>query len=148
MLIELALATLMVLLTALIHLVGLAVLTRLLRSHSRIMSRLRIMPISVLIGAAIGIIAVHTAEIWTWAALYSYGLGTFDHFEQALYFSTQTYASIGYGDVLMPERWRILGAIEGAAGIIMFGWSTAFLLSLLTQLKLLGHDWLGGDSNR
>lgn len=60
----------------------------------------------------------------------------------ALYFSTVTYASIGYGDVLSPTRWRILDAIEGATGIIMLGWSTAFLVSLLTRLKLFGHDWL------
>jgi hypothetical protein len=42
----------------------------------------------------------------------------------------------------MPENWHILGAIEGAVGIIMLGWSTAFLVSLLTQMKLLNHDWL------
>ena len=54
-------------------------------------------------------------------------------------------ASVGYGDVLMPHPWRILGAIEGATGIIMLGWSTAFLVSLLTQLNLLRHDWLTGE---
>jgi len=53
-----------------------------------------------------------------------------------------TYASIGYGDVLMPHKWRIFGAIEGAVGIIMLGWSTAYLVSLLSRLKLVGHDWL------
>jgi len=53
-----------------------------------------------------------------------------------------TYASIGYGDVLLPRGWRILGAIEGATGIIMLGWSTAFLVSLLARLKMFGHDWL------
>jgi hypothetical protein len=47
----------------------------------------------------------------------------------------------------MPRQWRILGAIEGAAGIIMLGWSTAYLVSILTQLKLLQHDWLGGKND-
>jgi hypothetical protein len=42
----------------------------------------------------------------------------------------------------MPQAWRILGAIEGAVGVIMLGWSTAFLVSLLAQMKLLTHDWL------
>ena len=64
----------------------------------------------------------------------------------ALYYSTVTYASIGYGDVLMPQSWRILGAIEGAAGIIMLGWSTAFLVSLLARMKLFSHDWLKVDT--
>jgi hypothetical protein len=94
--------------------------------------------------ATIGIFAIHTLEIWLYALLYLQ-LGTFGVFEQALYFSTVTYATIGYGDLLMPHQWRILGAIEGAAGIIMLGWSTAFLVSLLSQLKLVGHDWLAPD---
>lgn len=74
-------------------------------------------------------------------------LGAFGHFEQALYFSTITYATIGYGDLVMVHQWRILGGIEGAAGVIMLGWSTAFLISLLSQLKLLGHDWLAHEKS-
>ncbi len=141
MLKQLILATLMVLLTVGIHLVGLALLMRVLRTRTRLFRRLQIMPLTLLLAATIGIFAIHTTEIWLFAALYI-RLQAFSDFEQALYFSTVSYASIGYGDVLMPKDWRILGAIEGAAGIIMLGWSTAFLVSLLTQLKLLGHDWL------
>lgn len=141
MLVQLVLATAMVVATGLVHLVGLALLTRVLRSHSRTFRRLRIMPLTLLLAATIGVIGIHTVEIWLYAALYL-GLSAFGSFEEALYFSTVTYASIGYGDVLMPHSWRILGAIEGAAGIIMLGWSTAYLVSLLTQLKLFGHDWL------
>ena len=141
MLVQLILATAMVTGIALIHLVGLAMLTRLLRSHSRAFRKLRIMPLTLLLALTVGIIGIHTVEIWLYAGLYL-GLGAFGRFEEALYFSTVTYASIGYGDLLMPHEWRILGAIEGAVGIIMLGWSTAYLVSLLTQLKLFGHDWL------
>jgi hypothetical protein len=141
MLVELSLATVMVVTTVLVHLFGLAILMRVLRSHTRMFRKLRIMPLTLLLAATIGIIAVHTLEIWLYALLYLQ-LGTFRHFEEALYFSTVTYATIGYGDLVMPHEWRILGAIEGAAGIILLGWSTAFLISLLTQLKLIGHDWL------
>ena len=141
MLVQLMIATAMVTAMAFIHLVGLALLTRALKSHSRALRRLRIMPLTLLLAATIGIIGIHTIEIWLYAALYL-GVGAFSHFEEALYFSTVTYASIGYGDLLMPHDWRILGAIEGAVGIIMLGWSTAYLVSLLTQLKLFGHDWL------
>jgi len=141
MLAQLALATVMVLLTVLIHLVGLALLGRILRSHNRIFGELRIMPLTLLLSAAIGIIAIHTIEIWVYAALYL-ALDCFAHFEEALYFSTVTYSSLGYGDLLMPHEWRILGSIEGAVGIIMLGISTAFLVSLLTQLRLFSHDWL------
>src|SRR5690242_17222627 len=141
MALQLILATGMVVITVLIHLFGLAVLMRVLRSHTRVFRKLTIMPLTLLLAATIGIIAIHTVEIWLYAVLYLQ-LDAFSHFEQALYFSTVTYATIGYGDLVMPHQWRILGAIEGAAGIIMLGWSTAFLISLLTQLKLIGHDWL------
>jgi hypothetical protein len=141
MFLQLTLATLMVVAIAAVHLIGLAVLTRLLRSHSRMFPRLRVRPLTLLLAATVGIIAIHTVEIWAYAAVYL-GIGAFAHFEEALYYSTVTYASIGYGDVLMPRPWRIFGAIEGAVGIIMLGWSTAYLVSLLTQLKLIGHDWL------
>ncbi|HEU4696415.1 MAG TPA: ion channel [Sphingomicrobium sp.] len=141
MFVQLILASAMVIVTVLVHLIGLAILLRLLKSHSRLFGPRGIMPLTLLLGASIGIFAIHTVEIWSYAALYLV-LGAFREFEVALYFSTVTYASIGYGDVLLPQDWRILGAIEGATGIIMLGWSTAFLVSLLAKLKLFGHDWL------
>jgi ion channel len=147
MLSQLIFATVMVVLMATIHLVGLAMLTRVLRSHSNLMRRMRILPVTLLLIASIGIVVIHTAEIWLWAAIYL-ELQAFRTFEQALYFSTVTYASLGYGDLLLPHEWRIFGAIEGAAGIIMLGISTAYLVSLLTRVKLFSHDWLtpeGGD---
>ena len=144
MLIQLVLATAMVLTTVLIHLFGLAILMRVLRSHTRLLPRLTLLPLTLLLAATVGIIAIHTLEIWLYALLYLQ-LHAFRHFEQALYFSTVTYATIGYGDVLMPHQWRILGAIEGAVGMLMLGWSTAFIVSLMTQLKLIGHDWLAPE---
>ena len=140
MLTQLASATAMVFVTVFDHLIGLALLVRLLRSHYRRFHSARVRPFSLLFLAAIGLVAVHTVEIWLYAVLYL-ALGAAGHFEEALYFSTVTYATIGYGDVVLPHRWRILGATEGAAGIIMLGWSTAFLVSLLTQLHLLSQDW-------
>ena len=105
------------------------------------MRKLRLLALTLLLSASVGIIAIHTVEIWLYAAVYLQ-IGAFKDFEEALYFSTVTYASVGYGDMLLPHSWRVFGAIEGPAGIIMLGWSTAFLVSLLGQLKLFGHDWL------
>jgi hypothetical protein len=144
---QLVLASAMGVVIVLVHLSGLAILVRLLRSHSRILGRLRFLPLTLLLAATLGRIAIHTIEIWLYATLYL-ELHAFGHFEQALYYSTVTYATIGYGDVVMPHNWRILGAIEGAVGIIMLGWSTAFLVSLLSQLKLFGHDWLMPERDR
>lgn len=145
MLIQLFLATAMVLVTVLVHLVGLAILLRVLQFHHRwVQSRIR--PITLLLTATIGVFVIHTVEIWLYAALFL-ALGAASLFEEALYFSTVTYATIGYGDVLLAKDWRVLGAIEGATGVIMLGWSTAFLVSLLTQMKLMQHDWLQSGSS-
>ena len=141
MLVQLFLATIMSLVTVIIHLTGLALLVRMLRSHHRLMKPLKGAPVAILMIVTATIFAIHTVEIWLYALLYVL-LGALGNFELALYFSTVTYSSVGYGDVLLRQEWRILGAIEGATGILMIGWSTAFLVSMLGQLKLLTHDWL------
>ena len=135
------------------HIINLLLLTSpifMLQVYDRVLTSRSIQTLVALLGlatlllASMGIILIHTVEIWMYAFLYL-ALGTLHDFETALYFSTVTYASVGYGDVLLPKGWRILGAIEGATGIIMLGWSTAFLVSLLARLKLLAHDWLSTD---
>nr|WP_237219729.1 ion channel [Sphingomonas arenae] len=54
-----------------------------------------------------------------------------------MYLSTATYTTIGYGDLTLPKNWRILGATEGANGIILLGWSTAFFVSVVSRFRLL-----------
>jgi hypothetical protein len=49
---------------------------------------------------------------------------------------------VGFGDVVLPLQWRMLGAIEAANGFILFGWSIAFLMSMTGKLRTLEHDWL------
>jgi voltage-gated potassium channel Kch len=96
---------------------------------------------AVILFVVLGLVGIHTAEIWLYAALYLV-LGAMPDFETALYFSTTSFTTIGYGDVVLGERWRLLGAIEGANGLLMFGWSTAFLISVTGQMRTLEHDWL------
>ena len=88
-----------------------------------------------------GIFAIHTVEIWLYAAFY-YGVGALREFENALYFSTVSFASLGYGDIVLSREWRLVSAIEAANGVILFAWSTAFLLSVMARLRSLEHDWL------
>lgn len=72
-------------------------------------------------------------ESVTWAATYL-ALGAMSDPEEAVYFSTVTYTTLGFGDVVMEGRWRLLSAFEAAAGIIMFGWTTAVIVSALQRL--------------
>jgi hypothetical protein len=141
MLTEWILAAAMATLIAFVHLLGLGILVRVLRFREHLFRRLQIMPQMLLFAGALGIVVVHALEIWLYALLYAQ-LQAFSQLEPALYFSIVTYSTLGYGDLLMPHAWRILGATEAPVGVIMLGWSTAFLISLLTQTKLLGEDWL------
>jgi Ion channel len=96
---------------------------------------------ALLVVVVLGLVAIHTVEIWLCAAAYL-ATGALTDFETALYFSTTSFTTIGYGDVVLDRHWRLVGAIEGANGLLLFGWSTAFLLSVIQRLRTLEHDWL------
>jgi len=66
--------------------------------------------------------------------------GVIDGFEKAFYFSMVTYTTLGYGDVVLPERWRLLGSFEAASGIIMFGWTTAIVMSAIRHIYFRDKD--------
>lgn len=138
---QLLIATLMVAGTVLIHLAGLSVLVALMdrRPTGGVRRAVVVRQGIAIMVAAFGLFALHTAEIWAYAYLYLH-LGALADFEEALYFSTSTYVTIGYGDVVLPIRWRILGAIEGANGIMLLGWSTAFFVSIIDRIRLIERE--------
>ena len=143
LILTLILATIMMTWTVAIHFFGIVFLLRLLSAHSHRVAHLSevLRQISLLIFAVLGIVALHTAEIWSYAFVYLQ-LGALSEFEPALYFSTTSFTTLGYGDIVLGPQWRILSAIEGANGLILFGWSTAFLISMMGKLRTLEHDWL------
>jgi hypothetical protein len=103
------------------------------RRHS-IERRFGIVHTSVVVITIFSILMMlHLAENCIWAAFYSWH-GLFHNFETSLYFSLATYTTIGYGDELLPERWRLLGSLQGIAGVLLCGLSTAFLFSVITVL--------------
>ena len=137
------LATFMVGLTVTIHFIGLLGLIWLLRRSGH---RFRAHEKWTGQGAAIlfvvlGLVAIHTVEIWSYAFAYL-TIGALSDFESALSFSTTSFTTIGYGDVVLDHRWRLFGAIEGANGLLLFGWSTAFLFAITGRMRTLEHDWL------
>ena len=77
--------------------------------------------------------AGHLAQIAIWAGLFLY-LGEFEDFLTAFYHSTVNFSSLGYGDIVMNEEWRLLGALEASNGVLMFGLSTGALLAVMTNL--------------
>ncbi len=92
----------------------------------------------ILIVTILLIVLFHTVEIWAWALLYLL-LGQFDSFETALYFSTVTFTTLGYGDIVLQQKWQLLSSIEAMNGIILFGVSTAVVFEVFRKLiKLAG----------
>jgi voltage-gated potassium channel len=135
---QLLASTALVAFTALLHLGGLAALIALLETHGgRVRTPHVIIDQALLVLMAVfSLFALHGVEIWAYAAAYL-SAGEFHDFEDALYFSTSTYSTIGYGDLVLSRAWRIVGAIEGVNGIILLGWSTAFFLSIVRRLTNL-----------
>jgi hypothetical protein len=76
----------------------------------------------------IAIFAAHVIEIWVWALFYFF-IEEIRTWESALYFSTTSFTTVGYGDLTLSKDWRLLGSIEAINGMILFGWSTAFIFS-------------------
>ena len=77
--------------------------------------------------------AGHLMQIAIWAGLFMY-LGEFTDFMTAFYHSAVNFASLGYGDIVMSEKWRLLGALEASNGVLMFGLSAGTLLAVMTNL--------------
>ena len=139
---QLAIATAMVALTVTMHLLGLGVLIAATDRVNRLqVERALAWQMLVLLGVSFGLFVLHGIEIWSYSTLY-YWVGATHSFADALYFSTATYATIGDRD-LISKSWRVLGAIEGANGIILLGWSTAFFVSIVARIRVLEHDWSG-----
>lgn len=132
---QILLGTCMIGLTVAVHAVGIIVLIRLL--SERVMRKdgpqSLVRMVGVLVFTVLAIFFVHAIEIWLWALLYV-GLGTFDVMERALYFSTVTFTTLGYGDITLLPRWQLLSSFEAANGIILLGVSTAFVFAVIQRM--------------
>jgi hypothetical protein len=78
------------------------------------------------------LLVLHLIEAALWAAYYRL-TGILLEMESAIYFSLTSYTTLGYGDVVLPAPWRLLGPIEAAVGILTFGWSTAIIVAVITR---------------
>jgi voltage-gated potassium channel len=82
------------------------------------------------------IVNLHILQILLWTVFYRWKC--FPSFERALYFSAVSYSTVGYGDVILPATWRLLGPLESVTGVLMCGLSAGLLFALVT--RLVGHE--------
>jgi len=71
-----------------------------------------------------------------WARVYV-AVGAIEDLESALYFSTVTFTTLGYGDFTLGPDWRLLSTFEAANGTVMFGWSTSLVVAFIQRIS--GH---------
>lgn len=138
LLMQFAIATLMLISCVIFHGFGLASLSMALRSEATIERLKKIDPRSprgmlFTLFIVLALIVLHGTEIWAFAALFI-GIGAVGSLEEAIYFSTISYSTVGYSDLHISVEWRLLGAFESILGMILLGWSTAFFFRMLGRI--------------
>lgn len=79
-------------------------------------------------------LAALTVSVWIWAGAFM-ALGQFGTLEEAVYFSVVSFTTLGFGDVVIGEDWRLLSGIIAANGLILFSLVTAFLIEFIVRLR-------------
>jgi Ion channel len=115
-----------------VHAIGLTFAMRWLR-HRRIAAQ-QFWPWTWLFIRLAGwIVLLHLMEITLWALFY-WWKDAMPDMQSAFYFSAVTYTTTGYGDLVLPREWHLVGGIEALTGILMCGWSTGFFFALLSRM--------------
>ena len=98
-------------------------------------SRPNLLLIAVMVATVSVLMAAHTCEVIVWSL--AYGLvDAAPANSDLLYFAFVNYTTLGYGDVLPVERWRLLGPMTAMNGVLLFGWSTAVIFEVLRKVML------------
>ena len=123
----------LVAITVAVHAIGLTVLLKgLMRPDTLLLAGF--WPITwLLIRVAWSLILIHLIEILVWGLFY-YWKDCMPNAEAAFYFSGVTYTTVGYGDLVLPEPWRMLGPVEGLTGILMCGLSTGLFFAVVSRV--------------
>ena len=104
--------------------------------HERLRGRAGVhfwMDVTIVATATLIALVAHLAEIVLWALVFV-GRGEFPDLAAALYHSAENYTTLGCGDVVRSASWRLLGPLEAANGMLMFGLSTALIFTVISRL--------------
>ena len=135
MLLNIIIAGVLMVATTVIHAGGMLLAIRMMKLHTRHLKRLRMMRVYRVSGIALLMFNVSLLEVLLWAAAYHLlDVKALESFESAVYFSMVTFTTLGYGEIVLGEQWRLLASFEAANGIIMFGWTTAIILAAVQRI--------------
>jgi len=119
--------------TVFVHVAGLVLMLKFLVRTNELPPT-RFWPITLLlIKVTWSLLLIHSVEIVVWSLFYFWS-NCFPTAEASFYFSGVTYATIGYGDLVLPLRWRMLAPVEGLTGILMCGLSTGVFFVVVTRV--------------
>ena len=89
----------------------------------------------VLCATALWVLLQMTVAVWLWAVTFA-GLGIFVSLEEAVYFALVSFTTLGFGDILLPVDWRLLGGMAALNGLLNMGLVTAAMIEVLRNLRL------------
>ena len=147
MLSKLLIAGLLMALCVTVHAVGLTVEFGWMKRHRPAGERVFWPWVWLLIVLACWMIVLHLVEIALWAFVYAWKQAMPD-LPSAFYFSAVTYTTTGYGDLVLPTAWRLVGGIEALTGILMCGWSTGFFFAVVSRMYAASPQQTRADMSR
>jgi voltage-gated potassium channel len=86
------------------------------------------------LGAVVPLFFGHFAQVGLWAGFLRL-LGALKTYDDAFYFSLVTFATLGYGDIVLAPGYRIFGALAATCGSLMLGWSTALIFAAISRAR-------------
>lgn len=95
--------------------------------------------VTVMIATVSVLMAAHVLEVFVWSLAYSI-VDAAPEGTNLVYFAFVNYATLGYGDVIPVEGWRLLGPLTAMNGALMFGWSTAVMYEVLQKAMMINFD--------
>jgi Ion channel len=122
-------------LTIVVHALAVGATVHFVR-HQRMLGRAGrgfLLGVGIVAVAVMFALAAHLIEIALWALAFL-AVGEFSSISAAFYHSAVNYTTLGYGNVVMSPAWRLLGPIEAADGMLMFGVSTALIFTVIQRL--------------
>ena len=126
-------AVLLVLVTLCLQCAGASALIVWIRSIPRETRGVRVLHCAALVmRTTVAVIVLHGIVILLWAGCYRWLC--LPSWESSFYFSASSYATVGYGDVILPSKWRLLGPLESMVGMLMSGVSIGLLFAAVTHL--------------
>jgi ion channel len=123
--------------TILIHAVGMTTIIHFVRHERRLgHAGVRLWQDVLIVATSASVaLAAHLLEIAVWAGVFE-RCREFTSFAAAFYSSAENYTTLGYGDVVMSARWKLMGPLEAADGMLMFGVTTAMIFAVIQRLVI------------